>query len=91
MQRLALTKPDGRALTLYARGPLDPAMTAPSPFAAPPSLLCWPWGPAPAHCGHRTFRAVRSVWSYPLRRGDLPTSLPGLWGRRWPSDSGSRW
>ena len=33
MHRLELTKPDGRQLTLYSRRPIDPALTAPSPFA----------------------------------------------------------
>ncbi len=35
MHRLALTKPDGRHLTLYSRRPIDPALRAPSPFRAP--------------------------------------------------------
>jgi UDPglucose--hexose-1-phosphate uridylyltransferase len=35
MHRLALTKPDGRALTLYSRLPIDAALGAPSPFAEP--------------------------------------------------------
>jgi len=35
MHRLALTKPDGRRLTLYSRRPLDPALVAPSPFPEP--------------------------------------------------------
>jgi UDPglucose--hexose-1-phosphate uridylyltransferase len=35
MHRLVLTKPDGRALRLYAREPLDPHLTAPSPFPQP--------------------------------------------------------
>lgn len=35
MHRLELTKPDGRLLTLYSRRPIDPALTAPSPFADP--------------------------------------------------------
>ncbi len=35
MHRLALTKPDGRGLTLYSRRPIDPALRAPSPFAQP--------------------------------------------------------
>ncbi|MDB5885408.1 MAG: Gal-P uridylyltransferase [Polaromonas sp.] len=35
MHRLELTKPDGRRLTLYSRRPIDPALTAPSPFAEP--------------------------------------------------------
>jgi UDPglucose--hexose-1-phosphate uridylyltransferase len=35
MFSLDLTKPDGRQLTLYSRQPIDPAITAPSPFAEP--------------------------------------------------------
>jgi UDPglucose--hexose-1-phosphate uridylyltransferase len=35
MYRLALTKPDGRALTLYSRTPIAPELSAPSPFAEP--------------------------------------------------------
>jgi UDPglucose--hexose-1-phosphate uridylyltransferase len=35
MHRLALTKPDGRALTLYSRQTIDAALVAPSPFAEP--------------------------------------------------------
>jgi UDPglucose--hexose-1-phosphate uridylyltransferase len=35
MQRLQLTKPDGRQLTLYAREPIDPGLQAPSPFPQP--------------------------------------------------------
>ena len=35
MHRLELLKPDGRHLTLYSRRPIDPALSAPSPFAEP--------------------------------------------------------
>src|SRR5688500_15610296 len=35
MYSLDLTKPDGRALTLYARQPLNPQTYAPSPFPEP--------------------------------------------------------
>ena len=35
MHKLLLTKPDGRALTLYGREPIDTALQAPSPFAEP--------------------------------------------------------
>jgi UDPglucose--hexose-1-phosphate uridylyltransferase len=35
MHKLLLTKPDGRALTLYGREPIDSALQAPSPFAEP--------------------------------------------------------
>jgi UDPglucose--hexose-1-phosphate uridylyltransferase len=31
MHRLELTKPDGRALTLYSRRPIDASLRAPSP------------------------------------------------------------
>ncbi len=35
MHRLALTEPDGRRLTQYARAPIDAGLRAPSPFAIP--------------------------------------------------------
>jgi UDPglucose--hexose-1-phosphate uridylyltransferase len=35
MEKLVLTKPDGRALRLYSRKPLEPGLQAPSPFAEP--------------------------------------------------------
>ena len=35
MHKLLLTKPDGRALTLYSREPIDSTLQAPSPFAEP--------------------------------------------------------
>ena len=35
MHKLLLTKPDGRALTLYSREPIATALQAPSPFAEP--------------------------------------------------------
>jgi UDPglucose--hexose-1-phosphate uridylyltransferase len=35
VQRLELTKPDGRRLTLYSRRPIDAGLKAPSPFAEP--------------------------------------------------------
>lgn len=35
MHSLALTKPDGRRLTLYGREPIEPGLQAPSPFAQP--------------------------------------------------------
>jgi UDPglucose--hexose-1-phosphate uridylyltransferase len=35
MNTLELTKPDGRALTLYSRRPLDENLVAPSPFSQP--------------------------------------------------------
>ncbi len=51
MHRLALTKPDGRRLTLYSRRPLDPALQAPSPFADP-------LGAAP----HLRWHPLRGEW-----------------------------
>ncbi len=51
MHRLALTKPDGRRLTLYARAPIDPGLSAPSPFAEP-------LGAAP----HLRWHPVRGEW-----------------------------
>lgn len=51
MHRLELTKPDGRRLTLYARAPLDPSLTAPSPFADP-------LGAAP----HLRWHPLRGEW-----------------------------
>ncbi len=51
MHRLALTKPDGRRLTLYARAPIDPGLRAPSPFADP-------LGAAP----HLRWHPLRGEW-----------------------------
>lgn len=51
MHRLELIKPDGRALTLYSRWPLDPRLTAPSPFPDP--LNAQP---------HRRWHPVRGEW-----------------------------
>ena len=63
MHSLSLTKPDGRALTLYSRRPLDPGIVAPSPFAEPlhasPHLRWHPlrgeWVTYAAHRQDRTF------------------------------------
>ncbi len=89
MQRLALTKPDGRALTLYARGPLDPAMTAPSPFAAPlgasPHLRWHPLrGEWVTYAAYRQGRTYRPPPQYnplaPTRDPAHPTEVPaGDW------------
>ncbi|MEY4711327.1 MAG: hypothetical protein RIS88_777, partial [Pseudomonadota bacterium] len=51
MHRLALTKPDGRRLTLYSRRPIDPGLQAPSPFAEP--LGAWP---------HLRWHPLRGEW-----------------------------
>lgn len=65
MHRLALTKPDGRSLTLYSRRPLDPALSAPSPFAQP--LLAHP---------HLRWHPLRGEWvtyaAYRQNRTFLP-------------------
>ncbi len=63
MHALSLTKPDGRAMTLYSRRPIDPAIVAPSPFAEPlhasPHLRWHPlrgeWVTYAAHRQDRTF------------------------------------
>jgi UDPglucose--hexose-1-phosphate uridylyltransferase len=63
MERLGLTKPDGRALTLYARAPMTEIAPAPSPFAEPlgrfPHLRHHPlrgeWITYAAHRQDRTF------------------------------------
>ena len=51
MHRLELTKPDGRALRLYSRTPLDEGLTAPSPFDQP--LAGWP---------HLRWHPLRGEW-----------------------------
>lgn len=63
MHRLALTKPDGRQLLLYARQPLPAGLAAPSPFADPlagGAHLRWhplrgEWVTYAAHRQDRTF------------------------------------
>jgi UDPglucose--hexose-1-phosphate uridylyltransferase len=63
MYALALTKPDGRQLTLYSRTPFHRNVTAPSPFAEPlnanPHLRWHPlrgeWITYAAHRQERTF------------------------------------
>ncbi len=63
MYKRVLTKPDGRALMLFARAPLPDTMTAPSPSAtphAPVSHLRWhplrgEWVAYATHRQHRTF------------------------------------
>jgi UDPglucose--hexose-1-phosphate uridylyltransferase len=64
MHSLALTKPDGRTLTLYARAPLAAVGEAPSPFPDPlasKAHLRWhplrgEWVTYAAHRQDRTFQ-----------------------------------
>jgi UDPglucose--hexose-1-phosphate uridylyltransferase len=89
MHKRALRKPDGRALLLYARHPLDGAFDAPTPSLAPhapnPHLRWHPlraeWVAYATHRQHRTFLpppdynplAVSST-------GEHPTEVPaGPW------------
>lgn len=65
MHALDLTKPDGRKLTLYSRSPLEPGLTAPSPFPTP-------LGAAP----HLRWHPLRGEWvtyaAYRQNRTFLP-------------------
>ena len=64
MHSLELVKPDGRALTLYARGPIAPVADVPSPFREPlgtKAHLRWhplrgEWVTYAAHRQDRTFQ-----------------------------------
>lgn len=65
MEKRVLTKPDGRRLILYARGPFSPSLTAPSPALSAPS------GP------HLRWHPLRAEWvAYATHRQDR-TFLPG--------------
>ncbi len=86
MQRLELTKPDGRRLTLYSRRPIDPALRAPSPFAEPlnaaPHLRWHPlrgeWVTYAAYRQGRTFLPPPEYNPLaPMVRPDNPTEVPG--------------
>ncbi len=93
MHRLELAKPDGRALTLYARTPLDaaayPGLRAPSPFdtplAAAPHLRWHPLrGEWVAYAAYRQGRTYLPPPEYnplaPTRDADHPTEVPaGDW------------
>ena len=78
MHTLRLTKPDGRALALYSRTPIDPAIGATSPSSEPvganPHLRWHPlrgeWTAYAAHRQNRTF--LPSAAANPL----APTSDP---------------
>ena len=64
MHSLELAKPDGRALTLYARGPIAPVAEVPTPFREPlgsKAHLRWhplrgEWVTYAAHRQDRTFQ-----------------------------------
>jgi len=86
MHSLELTKPDGRALTLYSRAPLAPVDAAPSPFAEPlASKAHLRWHPLRGErvsdAAHRQDRAFEPPPEYdPLAATtdrDRPTELPG--------------
>jgi UDPglucose--hexose-1-phosphate uridylyltransferase len=65
MHCVELTKPDGRALTLYARQPMRSTFTAPSPFAQPLAARA-----------HLRWHPLRGEWvtyaAYPQDRTFLP-------------------
>jgi UDPglucose--hexose-1-phosphate uridylyltransferase len=89
MHKRVLTKPDGRPLILYARGPLPDTMSAPSPSSsahAPNPHLRWhplrgEWVAYAGHRQHRTFLppAVYNPLA-PSTDPDHPTEVPeGPW------------
>lgn len=89
MHVLNLKKPDGRDLTLYSRRPLDPGITAPSPFPEPlagaPHLRWHPlrgeWVTYAAYRQNRTFLPPPEYNPLaPTRDPAFPTELPtGEW------------
>jgi UDPglucose--hexose-1-phosphate uridylyltransferase len=89
MHRIALTKPDGRALTLYGRAPLRDTGSAPSPFDAPlgrsPHLRRHPlrdeWVTYAAYRQDRTFLPPPEYNPLAVTRdAAAPTELPpGNW------------
>jgi UDPglucose--hexose-1-phosphate uridylyltransferase len=85
VHRLELRKPDGRPLTLYAREPLPPGITAPSPSSTPhapnPHLRWHPLrGEWVAYAGHRQHRTFLPPAEYnplaPSRDPAHPTEVP---------------
>lgn len=89
MHRLTLRKPDGRALHLYGRQPLDPGLQAPSPFPEPlgaaPHLRWHPlrgeWVTYAAYRQGRTYLPPPQ-WNplAPMRDPAHPTEVPaGTW------------
>jgi UDPglucose--hexose-1-phosphate uridylyltransferase len=89
MHRLTFSKPDGRELTLYSRMPLDPELTAPSPFPDPlagsPELRWHPlrgeWVTYAAYRQDRTFLPPPEYNPLaPTTDPAYPTELPaGNW------------
>ena len=89
MHRVALTKPDGRRLWLYADAPMSDIGTAPSPFADPlpgrPHLRWHPlrgeWVTYAAYRQDRTFLPPPEYNPLAVTRdGSHPTELPaGDW------------
>ena len=89
MHKRVLTKPDGRALTLYARQPIPDGLCAPSPTTAhhaPNPHLRWHplRGEWVAYAGHRQHRTFLPPPEYnPLNAScdsDPPTEVPdGPW------------
>ena len=89
MHRLDLVKPDGRALTLYSRKPIDRAIRATSPFTAPlagkPHLRWHPlreeWVTYAAYRQDRTFLPPPEYNPFAVTTSeDNPTEVPaGAW------------
>jgi UDPglucose--hexose-1-phosphate uridylyltransferase len=89
MYRLALTKPDGRELTLYSRTPIAADLVAPSPFAQPlsgkPHLRWHPlreeWVTYAAYRQDRTFLPPPEYNPFAATvSADNPTEVPlGNW------------
>jgi UDPglucose--hexose-1-phosphate uridylyltransferase len=88
MYRRTLKKPDGRALHLYARAPLDADLEAPGPPAGPPPSAHLRWHPLRgewvAYAGHRQHRTFLPPAAYnplaPATDPAHPTEVPaGNW------------
>ena len=83
MHKLALRKPDGRGLWLYARAPLPDGLVAPSPLASrpvPATQLRWHplRGEWVAYAGHRQARTFLPTFNplAPTGQAGSPTELP---------------
>ncbi|MBA3817740.1 MAG: galactose-1-phosphate uridylyltransferase [Deltaproteobacteria bacterium] len=88
MYKRQLTKPDGRELVLYARAPLDEAITAPAAGLRVPSSSHLRWHPLRGewivYAGHRQNRTFLPPpeWNplAPARDPEHPTEVPeGAW------------
>ncbi|MDQ3364987.1 MAG: galactose-1-phosphate uridylyltransferase [Myxococcota bacterium] len=88
MYKRQLTKPDGRELVLYARAPLDEAITAPAAGLRGPSSSHLRWHPLRGewiiYAGHRQNRTFLPPpeWNplAPSRDPEHPTEVPeGAW------------